>query len=216
MNISPLSNRDFWGLVMPDNVPVEFHADGVEVGTCGGFQIRRRVIKAGFALTFAALYPTLAQASNSSARRELKFLNLHTGESLRVTYWRNGIYLSDELEAINWVLRDFRTGATFPIATELLDLLFSVQRLLDTTRPFEVISGYRSAATNAQLRNRSASVAKASLHTRGQAIDVRVPNRGLVQVRDAARQISSGGVGYYPRSQFVHLDVGRVRFWQGA
>ena len=201
---------------MPDRVAVESDADCLGMSTCGCCQIRRRIIKAGFALALATLCPTLAQASKPPERRELKFVNLHTGELLRATYWRNGVYLSDELEAINWILRDFRTDTTFPIETELLDLLFSLQRLLDTTGPFEIISGYRSAVTNAQLRSRGAGVAKASLHTRGQAIDVRVPNRGLIQVRDAARQMRGGGVGYYPRSQFVHLDVGRVRFWQGV
>lgn len=201
---------------MLDHVPVEYHADYMEIETYRHGRIRRRVIKAGLALTLATLYPTVAQAHRPPGKRELKFFNLHTGDSLRATYWQDGVYHRDELEAINWILRDVRTGAAFPIALDLLDLLYRLQSLLNTTCPFEVISGYRSAATNAQLHARSTGVAKASLHMRGEAIDLRVSNRGLLQVRDAARRLRSGGVGFYPRSQFVHLDIGRVRFWQGV
>ena len=201
---------------MLDHVPVEYYADYMEIEAYRHSPIRRRVIKAGLALALATLYPTVAQAHRPLGKRELKFFNLHTGDSLRATYWQDGVYHRDELEAINWILRDVRTGAAFPIALDLLDLLYRLQSLLNTTCPFEVISGYRSAATNAQLHARSTGVAKASLHMRGEAIDLRVSNRGLLQVRDAARQLRSGGVGFYPRSQFVHLDIGRVRFWQGV
>jgi len=111
------------------------------------------------------------------------------------------------------VLRDHRTGTQCAIDPRLLDLLHGLRNLLGTTRPFQVISGYRSPATNRVLASASSGVARDSLHTRGMAIDIRVPGIALDRLRDAAISLKGGGVGHYPRSDFVHLDVGRVRFW---
>ncbi len=149
----------------------------------------------------------------SAKRRELGFVNLHTDEVLRVVYWADGRYQLDGLESIDRVLRDHRTGETFPIDVDLLDLLTALRGELGTREPFHVISGYRSLATNHMLAAQSDGVAWSSLHVEGKAIDIRVPGRRLRDVRRAALELAAGGVGYYPVDQFVHVDVGRVRLW---
>lgn len=146
----------------------------------------------------------------------MKFYNLHTGESLHSVYWENGKYVNEELARINYVLRDFRVNEVKAIDPALLDLLTVIQKRLDTSESFHVISGYRSPITNAMLHARSEGVAVHSLHVDGRAIDIRVPGRSLTNLRTAAMTIHRGGVGYYPRSEFVHVDTGRPRSWNGA
>jgi len=165
---------------------------------------------AGSAATLAK--PALAALTESGARR-LAFHNLHTGESLVATYWSDGRYVANELRNIDRVLRDFRSGEIKPMDPRLMDLLHVLQKSLDTREPFQVISGYRSPHTNEMLRHASDGVAANSLHTVGQAIDIRVPGRRLADVRSAAITLRQGGVGYYPKSDFVHVDTGRVRIW---
>ncbi|NIR58169.1 MAG: DUF882 domain-containing protein [Gammaproteobacteria bacterium] len=174
---------------------------------------RRRLLTycaAGAAGLVAA--PTLADA-RAAGERSLSFYNLHTGERARVVYWSGGQYLDTGLGEINRVLRDHRTGEVCAIDPELMDLLFALQRTLDSNRPYHVISGYRSPKTNTMLRARGSGVAKHSLHMDGRAIDVRLPGCALKDLRVAALSLKAGGVGYYPSSNFVHLDTGRVRFW---
>jgi uncharacterized protein YcbK (DUF882 family) len=158
----------------------------------------------------------LALALAPLQSRRLAFNNLHTGETLDVAYWENGDYVPDGLAAVNHVLRDFRTGEVHAIAPTLLDLLTALSARLETRQQFEVISGYRSPQTNAALHERSGQVASGSLHMKGQAIDIRLAGVELTHIRDAALGLSIGGVGYYPTSDFVHVDVGRVRRWEGA
>jgi uncharacterized protein YcbK (DUF882 family) len=117
------------------------------------------------------------------------------------------------LREIDWVLRDFRTGEARVMDRRLLDLLWRLRTTLDTTEPYEVISGYRSPKTNAMLRSQSRGVSRVSLHMQAMAIDVRVPGHSLTAVREAALALRLGGVGYYAASDFVHVDVGRVRYW---
>jgi uncharacterized protein YcbK (DUF882 family) len=143
----------------------------------------------------------------------LAFDNLHTGEKLKTVYWRDGEYLPEAMRHIDWLLRDFRAEEIHPIDPRLLDLLAALHARLASRRPFEVISGYRSPATNAMLARLSGGVAQNSLHMQGMAIDIRVPGRDLRCVRAAALSLRCGGVGYYPSSDFVHLDTGRVRSW---
>jgi len=146
-------------------------------------------------------------------RRMLRFYNLHTGESLKTVYWENGEYDPDELARVNYILRDFRANEIKPIDPALLDLLVGVQHRLGTSQPFRVISGYRSPITNAMLHANGEGVAVHSLHIDGKAIDVCVEGRSLAQIRRAAWNLQGGGVGYYPRSGFVHVDTGRIRWW---
>ena len=155
----------------------------------------------------------LARTTVQLRRRSLKFYALHTGESLTTTYWENGHYIPGELDRVNYILRDFRANEVKPIDPALLDLLTRIQYRLDTNESFQVISGYRSPVTNAMLHANSEGVAVHSLHIDGKAIDISVPGRSLEQLRGAALAQRSGGVGYYPKTGFVHVDTGRVRHW---
>jgi len=179
-------------------------------------QGRRDILKliGGAASTIVAGVPgRLLAAERPAEARRLRFDNLHTGETLDAVYWEKGTYVPDALEAINVVLRDFRTGDVHPIAPKLLDLLVTLRGTVGTGKPFEVISGYRSPRTNAMLASESAGVAHSSLHMQGMAIDIRLADVALSHLHDAALKLASGGVGYYPQSDFVHVDVGRVRRW---
>lgn len=145
--------------------------------------------------------------------RFLAFDNLHTGETTKLVYWEKGRYIKGALREINHILRDHRTDEVARIDTKLLDLLFVLHRKLGSRSAFQVISGYRSPRSNAMLHERSGGVAKKSMHMEGKAIDIRLQDARLLNVRNAALAMSSGGVGYYPESQFVHVDTGRVRHW---
>jgi uncharacterized protein YcbK (DUF882 family) len=158
------------------------------------------------------LAPARAAVAQGAARK-LAFHSLHTGEKLAATYWENGRYLADGLREIDHVLRDFRTGDVHPIDPALLDLLYRLRLVMDYEGATSVISGYRCPATNAMLAARSKRVAKNSYHVLGMAIDLRLPGRQLATVRDSAKALASGGVGYYPNSDFVHVDTGPVRAW---
>ncbi|MBW4047102.1 MAG: YcbK family protein [Proteobacteria bacterium] len=157
---------------------------------------------------FASVVPT--------APRSLAFDNLHTGERLHAVYWAGGQYVPESLAEIDHLLRDFRTNETKAIAPNLLDLLCTITDRLGTNRPIQLISGYRSPATNARLHARSSGVAKHSLHMDGMAADIRIPGHNLTQLRDVALSLRAGGVGFYPHSDFVHVDVGHVRHWTGV
>jgi uncharacterized protein YcbK (DUF882 family) len=148
-----------------------------------------------------------------SMRRTLAFHNLHTGESLDLCYWAEGNYLPDATQRIEYLLRDFRNNQVHRIDPRLLDALTSLRARLNTSAPYQVISGYRSPETNAMLQRTTEGVAGNSLHLQGQAIDLRVPGRSLAAVHRTALALQAGGVGYYPHSDFVHIDVGRVRRW---
>jgi len=146
--------------------------------------------------------------------RTLAFSHTHTGESLNLVYAVGEQYLPDALTALNHFLRDHYSGAIGPIDPQLFDLLFKLHREVDASAPFQVISGYRSPQTNQLLHDtRGGGVAKHSLHMDGKAIDLRLADVSLADVRDAARGLRLGGVGYYAREQFVHVDTGRVRSW---
>ena len=178
---------------------------------------RRELLRTGLGLAAASAtftLPALAQADAYGARK-LGFKHLHTGETLDVAYWENGAYVPDALGAVNHVLRDWRTNQTHVIEPKLLDLLTALQARLGQTERFDVICGYRSPATNAMLHDHSDEVATHSLHMVGEAIDIHMPGVELFHLRDAAMGLGLGGVGYYPESDFVHVDIGRVRHWGG-
>jgi uncharacterized protein YcbK (DUF882 family) len=167
-----------------------------------------------FVAGLAAALPGLAMRPlDAASGRELTLRHLHTGERLTVEYFSSGSYVPDALRAVDHLLRDFRTGEIRAIDPALLDLLHRLGGVTGSRRPYDVISGYRSQATNQMLRARSEGVASGSLHMQGQAIDLRVADVPLTKLRDAALSVRRGGVGYYPRSNFVHVDTGRVRTW---
>lgn len=144
---------------------------------------------------------------------ELAFVHTHTREELTVVYRDALGYRADALTRLDALLRDFRTEEVHPIDPALFDLLHAVHALTGSREPFRVISGYRSPATNDALRRHGDGVAAGSLHLVGQAIDVRLADVKASQLRDAGLAHAGGGVGYYPASDFVHLDTGRVRRW---
>lgn len=159
------------------------------------------------------LAPTVSLAKTEARERKISFRHLHTGERLNATYWADGAYVDDELSRINWLLRDFRNDQRTQIDPDLLDILYRIGRRLDTKSAFHVISAYRSPETNEMLIRKGHGVARRSMHLTGRAIDIRVPGRRLKDVRGAALAMAAGGVGYYPSSNFLHLDTGRVRRW---
>ena len=185
-----------------------------KISCCG---ISRRVfLSAGLAMTIACVFPYKAVGAVSklfSAERELSFYNTHTGENMEAVYWSEGMYVPQALADINYILRDYRTGEVKDIDTDLLDLLYNLRQKLECTGPFDIISGYRSPETNSFLSNMSKGVVKNSMHIQGMAIDIRVPGYELRTLQRAAVDLRRGGVGYYPSSDFVHLDVGRIRYW---
>ena len=151
--------------------------------------------------------------TDSAPERTLSFYNTRTGEEWNRVYWCQGDYVPEALEEINYLLRDHRTNEVREIDPRLLDLLYDLNEKLNSRGPFQVVSGYRSPETNALLRRRSRRIARHSLHIEGMAVDIRLPDRNMRQLAKAALSLQSGGVGYYPRRQFVHVDTGKVRRW---
>lgn len=154
-----------------------------------------------------------AQPIHSPGYKTLSFEHTHTGDKLKLTYFERGNYIQDALQEINYLLRDFRTDEIHPIDTALLDQLFDLKQTLGLNKPFHIISGYRSPFTNTQLRKHSHGVAEHSFHMQGRAIDIRVEGVSSKLIRNAALTMAQGGVGYYPRNNFVHLDTGGFRTW---
>jgi uncharacterized protein YcbK (DUF882 family) len=165
------------------------------------------------AVTRAADVAAAAAASATPNERTLRLYNTHTGESLRSIFWAEGQFIPDALQDINKVLRDHRNNAIEPIDPQLLVLLDRVSAQFGSQNVLHVISGYRSPETNAKLHANSNGVAKHSMHMEGKAIDIRIPGQDLAKLHKVAMAQRGGGVGYYPDSQFVHMDTGRVRYW---
>lgn len=176
---------------------------------------RRRFLKGAAGFAGLLLAPLGAAGAQASPARSLSFVHTHTGETLAADYCRDGVYQASCLTRVNRFLRDFRTGEVHPIDPRLLDTLYELQVMADRAVTYEVISGYRSPRTNAALRRISSGIAAHSLHLDGRAIDVRMTGFPTRKLRDLALSLRSGGVGFYARPDFLHLDTGRVRFWAG-
>lgn len=174
---------------------------------------RRGFLSIGALAAAAFLVPKSSFAVPAADRRVLSLVNRHTHERLRVCYFSEGLYDYSAIVKINHILRDYRTGDVVEIDLDLLDGLWELTRRLNNDGPFHVFSGYRSPATNQMLRARSRSVARTSYHTLGKAVDVSLPGCRLSRLRTAAIQMGRGGVGFYPKTGFVHVDVGPVRTW---
>lgn len=177
-------------------------------------------------LTAASVVGLGSFASNSFASaltapifdpdRQLKLVNTHTWEKLDIVYWSQGRYIPENLIKINHLMRDHRANESTDMDVKLIDYLYNLYSLLESTERIHVLSGYRTKATNAKLRRRSNGVAKFSLHMEGRALDISLPGRSAQKVRSAALSMEAGGVGYYGRSGFVHIDTGAVRNWSGS
>ena len=173
----------------------------------------RRRFLAGSLGAAVALSSAARCAAAAVAAHKLSFYHIHTGEKLTVTYRENGVVVPGALAEVNHYLRDFRTEQMHDIDVGLLDTLHALFAEFEGRGNFEVISGYRSPRTNAALRHATSGVAERSLHIEGRAIDVRLTSAKTAALRDAALALKSGGVGYYPESNFVHVDTGKVRTW---
>lgn len=183
---------------------------------------RRRFLKMGAMAVLLGVIPETAFSAihrkDKNAKigqsKSLYFFNPNTGEKLDVAYFSKGRYSPTALKDINHIFRDHRSGAVKNIDPRLLDYLYGISFKLETrSSPFHIISGYRTPETNAMLCGESGNVAKNSLHIQGKAVDIRLPDRKISAVRRVAVSLKKGGVGYYPSENFVHVDVGDIRFW---
>jgi len=176
---------------------------------------RRQLLGAAGAVVVAGVAsPAIANIGKTNCR-SLALNNLHTGERAKIDYWADDSYVPGALRDINHLLRDYRNGEVHTIDPKLLDLVNLLQRNLGSSAEVQVISGYRSPATNAAMHAHSAGVASHSLHMKGMAMDIRLGDVALNRLHRTAVAMRAGGVGYYPSLDFVHVDVGRVRYWGG-
>jgi uncharacterized protein YcbK (DUF882 family) len=204
------------------------------------FDLRRRLLVGAAALGLASLLPGLAEASTPSnvprkrpakpaparnlgppsgpvalrpaSSRALRLQVVNTGERFDGVYWRDGAYVPETLQRLDRVLRDHRAGAVTRMDPKLYDMLWEMQQRLGTDDPWRVISAYRSPQTNAAVRKQG-GVARNSFHLHGKALDVDLTDRATRAIRQVAVGLQAGGVGQYPRSDFVHIDTGPVRVW---
>ncbi|MEM9302743.1 MAG: DUF882 domain-containing protein [Pseudomonadota bacterium] len=159
----------------------------------------------------ALLFPLLLALTEDT--RSLAFVHTHTGERIDVTYRIAGELVPEAIDDLNRFLRDHRNGEVMEMDPRLFDLLWTMRERAGSDEPFHLVSGYRSPQTNEMLRGQGRKVAKKSQHVEGKAIDVRLPGVPTERLRDIARELGVGGVGFYQRSDFVHVDTGRVRYW---
>ncbi len=145
--------------------------------------------------------------------RTLSLYNVHTAEKENIVYWSDGKYLQTGLDKINWIMRDFRTSDIKSIDPRLLNIVYLLTRKLESEKPIQLLSGFRSKKTNDMLRATTEGVARRSFHMAGRAMDIRIPGIQTQHIQKAALRLGGGGVGFYPSSNFVHLDSGPVRTW---
>jgi uncharacterized protein YcbK (DUF882 family) len=181
--------------------------------------ISRRALLGVFAATAVTAAPTFSKAAGflrgAGDIRRVAMYSGRTGEMVDTIYWIEGEYIKDALNEVTYFMRDWRTDETIGIDNRTIDIMAAAHRLLDVNEPYTLLSGYRSPATNAMLRSRSRGVAQNSLHIKGQAADLRLRDRSVNQIYQAAAACRAGGVGKYSRSDFVHMDCGVVRTWGG-
>lgn len=159
-----------------------------------------------------ALVPTSLSIKEN---KSLQLFNINTREFLDVTYFKNGAYIKNALEKINKIMADRRSGQMTEIDVKLIDSLYAIHSQSGAKEPIDIICGYRSPKTNSKLSNSKRGVAKGSYHTLGKAADIKIDGVSLSQAREIAHSLNAGGVGYYPRSGFLHIDVGPLRTWHG-
>ena len=177
---------------------------------------RRTFLKVGASafMTTVFAHPVLAAVDSTNHEPHiLSFYNIHTGETLKTCYRSRGKIIHRAVNRISHIMRDHRTGEIMPVDPNLLDLLHRIVMEKKPRSPLSIISGYRSPSTNAALRKVTAGVAPNSLHMKGRAIDIRIPGCQTASLRQIAVDLRCGGVGYYPKSDFVHLDTGPVNVW---
>lgn len=167
---------------------------------------KRQLLTSGSAALTTLIFPRLSLAT-SKFEKKLILYNTHTSEWFKDIFWENGHYIPEQLEALNYFLRDPSNGKTTIIEPRLLNLMNSIQKTVNEKKPFEIISGYRSKEFNDQLRKKGKGVAQNSKHIEGKAVDIRMSGVQLIKLRDAAKKQRAGGVGFYPKSNFIHIDI---------
>ena len=181
--------------------------------------ISRRFILGAFAASVVTAAPTFSKAAGflrgAGNIRCINMISRRTGERFKGIYCIDNEYIPEVLDEISYVMRDWRRNEVKSIDRRTIDIIAASHNLLDTDEPYTLLSGYRSAKTNAMLRRRSRSVARDSLHISGQAADIRLSSRSVKQISKAAAKCNGGGVGRYYRSNFVHMDCGPIRTWRG-
>jgi uncharacterized protein YcbK (DUF882 family) len=180
--------------------------------------LQSEILKAAPLVPPGAVVPSPAAALSSALAdvRRVTLHNLHTGDRFDEVYWDKGRYVPDALAAAQHALRDWRNGEEHFMDPKLFDVLHGIAQKLETRQPFQIISGYRSPTSNAAMHARSPGVAEHSQHMEGKASDIRIEGVELSNLHKAALSLRAGGVGLYPVSDFVHVDVARVRTWQGV
>jgi uncharacterized protein YcbK (DUF882 family) len=168
-------------------------------------------LSAGLILLIVLALPVYTVAD--SGDRILSFFNTHTHERLTVIYKIGNRYKPEALNKISYILRDHRSGDSYPIDPKLMDFVYDLLTKVNNHGEVHIISGYRSPKTNAKLRQKSKGVARGSMHMKGKALDFRLPGTDTAILRDTARAMKRGGVGYYRKSDFIQIDTGRVRNW---
>ncbi|WP_333713827.1 YcbK family protein [Yoonia sp.] len=181
--------------------------------------VTRRGLLGAFAATAISAAPTFSNAAGflrgAGDIRSIAMQSGRTGERLNTIYWIEGEYIGEAIREINHFMRDWRTNEAIQIDLRTIDIMAAARNLLSTNEPYQLLSGYRSPATNGMLRSSNSGVARNSLHMRGQAADLRLQSRSTSQMADAALACRAGGVGRYARSNFVHMDCGPIRSWRG-
>ena len=193
-------------------------AGAVAMGTAGGRVVTGAASLLAANAAQAALSQELPKATSMlqldvMEPRRLHLYSLHTKEELSVVYFTHGMYIDENIHALNHLMRDRRANVSHPIDLDVYDQLLLLQRRFNSKHPIHILSGYRTAETNAKLRSRSSGVAKRSLHMEGRAADFYIPGVGIRKVQQAALELKAGGVGLYSSSNFVHIDTGMVRNW---
>ncbi|MGV6839121.1 MAG: YcbK family protein [Planktomarina sp.] len=177
---------------------------------------RRGLLKA-FAATAVTAAPTYSNAfgflRGAGDIRSLKMYSARTGETINMVYWVDGKYVPDAMKEINYFMRDFRQSSVAEMDRRTVDIIAATQNLLNTDKPFLLLSGYRTPTTNNMLRRSGRGVAKNSYHMKAQAADLSMEGRSVGQIYGAAFSCAAGGVGRYSRSNFVHVDCGPLRTW---
>ncbi len=179
---------------------------------------RRNFLKSGLSLAGATAMAGLTGQSfakeDFAPDRRLRLANAHTWEKLDIVYWSKGVYLDSSLDKIDFLMRDHRANQSRQMDIDLIDSMHALYLLSGSKERMHVLSGFRTAQTNAALRKRSSGVAKYSLHMEGRAVDINIPDVPTSDLREMAVSMQAGGVGYYRKAGFVHIDTGNVRYWQ--
>ena len=180
--------------------------------------LSRRALMRAFAATTVTAAPVFGHAAGflrgAGDVRRISMRNQRTSEVIDMIYWVEGQYIPQALEKINIFMRDWRENSVINYAASNIDIMAASHRLMETTEPYLMLSGYRSPATNAMLAARNRGVASNSYHMRGMAADLRLSSRSTTQMAAAAIACNAGGVGRYGRSNFVHMDCGPIRTWR--